>query len=112
MEALKFYKILLQRFYDDDAQDNDDTFGSTALSSRNHAKAVLLYKMSRVFRNQRDLQAEFAKLQMALRAARAMTGLEETTPEEHARKQSLEKTVLEAMKRTRQEMNNTHFEWI
>ena len=47
MEALKLYKTLLQRFYDDDAQDNDDTFGSTALSSRNHAKAVLLYKMSR-----------------------------------------------------------------
>lgn len=62
VEALRTYNMILERFRVGDRPDN---------LKMSRAEAVLLYKISRVHRQQNDRQAQLDNLKLALRALRA-----------------------------------------
>ena len=95
VESLKHYKELLKQLESEPPE---------LQSVRNvRAKAVLLYKMSQVHRQQRDYQSELAKLQTALRSAVSLA--------QDSRK-ALEETIMDAIKRAEEELSKAQYEWI
>lgn len=94
-EALKLYGTVLSRFETGENSDNDKVL---------RAKAVLLYKMSRVHRSRNDLSSQLESLQLALKAVKS-TGAESAMND-------LERKIQSDIRACREKAEKVDLDWV
>ena len=104
--AIKFYNEILERFHRNTTTPSSK-FGSS--KRRKRAEAVLLYKMSRVYGQQKVRQSQFEMLKLALVAIRSVAHADESRPEREQR-EVLEKRIQSDVRMVQEELEN--MEWV
>eukprot|EP00542_Grammatophora_oceanica_P014665 CAMPEP_0194050194 /NCGR_PEP_ID=MMETSP0009_2-20130614/33830_1 /TAXON_ID=210454 /ORGANISM="Grammatophora oceanica, Strain CCMP 410" /LENGTH=1390 /DNA_ID=CAMNT_0038696681 /DNA_START=190 /DNA_END=4362 /DNA_ORIENTATION=+ len=82
---------------------------STSLANRQRAEAVVLYKMSKVHRQQNDFEAEVKKLQQALRQVRAIAS---PSPPDRRKKEILEGNIINDIAVARKNLEQLRLDWV
>jgi tetratricopeptide (TPR) repeat protein len=103
--AIKFYNEILERFHRNTSKSS--TFGSS--KRRKRAEAVLLYKMSRIYGQQKVRQSQLEMLKLALVAIRSVSYDDESSPEREQR-ELLEKRIQTDVRMVQEELEK--LEWV
>lgn len=102
--ALKYYEELLVRYRTVLRREEGNR-------KRSGTEAILLFKMSRVHRSQKDFAAELSDLQRALRAIRSIDD-SSMTSEERAEIDRLAVLISEDIKRCKKTLETNEFDWL
>lgn len=104
VEALKYYDELLSRYRNMVKREG----GSR---KRSGTEAILLFKMSRVHRSQKDFASELSDLQKALAFLRAIDD-SSMSNDERTEIDRLAVLISEDIKRTKDALQKSEFDWL
>lgn len=113
--AIKYYNEILERFHRNPM--TVPTKGSTS-NRRKRAEAVLLYKMSRVHKQQDDRESELGKLRLALRAIRSLNSAGEgeagsaKNSEDRQQAEALERRIQNDIRSAREATEKIELQWV